>query len=52
MYVFDRTYSTLFDKDVLFIGSSMCFVDKCKLLGFSLSRDILNRHYTIVDKHV
>ena len=43
MYVFYRTYSTLFDKYVLFMGSSICFADKCKCLGFSISRDILNR---------
>ena len=42
MYVFDRTYSrsTLFDKGVQFMGSPICFVDKCKCLGFSISRDI------------
>ena len=40
---FDRTYSTLFDKDVHFLGSPIGFVDKCKFLGFSISRDILNR---------
>ena len=43
MYVSDRTYSTLFDKDVHFMGSPICFVDKCNFLGFSISRDILNR---------
>ena len=31
---FYRTYSTLFDKDVQFMGSLICFVDKCKFLGF------------------
>ena len=36
---FDRTYSTLFDKDVHFLGSPIGFVDKCKFLGFSISRD-------------
>ena len=40
---FYRTYSTLFDKDVQFMGSPICFVYKCKFLGFSISRDILNR---------
>ena len=40
---FYRTYSTLFDKDVQFMGSPICFVDKCIFLGFSISRDILNR---------
>ena len=40
---FDRTHSTLFDKDVQFMGSPIGFVDKCKFLGFSISRDILNR---------
>ena len=43
MYVFYITYSTLFDKDVQFIGSPICFVDKCKFVGFSISRDKLNR---------
>ena len=43
MYVFDRTYSTLFDKDVYFLGSPIGFVDKCNFLVFSISRDILNR---------
>ena len=27
---FYRTYSTLFDKDVQFMGNPICFVDKCK----------------------
>ena len=40
---FDRTHSTLFDKDIQFMGSPIGFVDKCKFLGFSISRDILNR---------
>ena len=40
---FYRTYSTLFDKDVHFLGSPIGFVDKCTFLGFSISRDILNR---------
>ena len=40
---FDRTHSTLFDKDTQFMGSPICFVDKCIFLGFSISRDILNR---------
>ena len=40
---FYRTYSTVFDKDVHFLGSPLGFVDKCKCLGFSISRDILNR---------
>ena len=35
---FNRTDSILFDKDV-----HICFVDKCKFLGFFISRDILNR---------
>ena len=42
MYVFYRTYSTLVDKDVQFMGSPICFVDKCKFLGSSISCDILN----------
>ena len=37
-------HSTLFDKDVQFMGSPMCCVDKCKFLGFSFSCDILNRY--------
>ena len=40
---FDRTYSTLFDKNVQFMGTPIGFVDKCKFFGFSISRDILNR---------
>ena len=40
---FDRTHSTLFDKDIQLMGSPIGFVDKCKFLGFSISRDILNR---------
>ena len=40
---FYRTYSTLFDKDGQFMGSPICFVDKCTFLGFPISRDILNR---------
>ena len=40
---FDITYSTLFDKDVQFMGSPIGFADKCKFIGFSISRDILNR---------
>ena len=44
MYVFYRTCSSLFDKDVQFMGSpTVCFVDKCKFLGFSISCDIFNR---------
>ena len=43
MYVFYRTYSTLFDKDVQFMGNPICYVDKYKILGFSISHDILNR---------
>ena len=43
MYVFDRTHSTLFDKDIQFMGSPIGFVDKCKFVDFSISRDILNR---------
>ena len=43
MYVFNRTYSTLFDKDVQFLGSPIGFVDKCKFVGSYISRDILNR---------
>ena len=42
-WLFYITYSTLFDKDVQFMGSPICFVDKCTFLGFSISRDILNR---------
>ena len=38
---FDRTHSTLFDKDIQFMGSPIGFVDKCNFLGFSISRDIL-----------
>ena len=41
---FDRTHSTLFDKDIQFMGSPIGFVDKCNFLGFSISRDILNRY--------
>ena len=41
---FDRTHSTLFDKDIQFMGNLICFVDKCKFLGFSISRVILNRY--------
>ena len=40
---FDRTHSTLFDKDIQFMGSPIGFVDKCNFLGYSISRDILNR---------
>ena len=40
---FDRTYSTLFDKYVHFLGSPIGFVDKCIFLDLSISRDILNR---------
>ena len=40
---FYRTYSTLFDKDVNFLGSPIGFVDTCNFVGFSISRDILNR---------
>ena len=40
---FDRIHSTLFDKDIQFMGSPIGFVDKCKFLGFSISLDILNR---------
>ena len=25
------------------MGSPICFIDKCKFLGLSISRDILNR---------
>ena len=39
---FDRTYSTLFDKDVQFMEALYVFY-KCIFLGFSISRDILNR---------
>ena len=38
--IFDRTHSTLFDEDIQFMGSPIGFVDKCKFLGFSMSRDI------------
>ena len=41
MYVF--LWNTLFDKDIQFMGSPISFLDKCKFLGFSISRDILNR---------
>ena len=41
MYVFDITYSTLFDKDVKFMGSPICFDDQCTFLSYSISRDIL-----------
>ena len=40
---FDRTHSTLFYKYIQFMGSPIGFVDKCKFLGFSISRDILYR---------
>ena len=40
---FYRAYSTLFYKDIQFMGNPLYFVDKCKFLGFSISRDILNR---------
>ena len=40
---FYKTYSTLFDKDVQFMGSPIGFVDKCYIVCFSISRDILNR---------
>ena len=40
---FHRTYSTLFDKDVQFMGNPIGFVDKCNFLGFYISHDILNR---------
>ena len=43
MYILYITCSTLFDKNVQFMGSPICFVDKCKYLGCSISRDILNR---------
>ena len=35
----DRTHSTWFDKDVQFMGSPICFVDKCIFIVFSISRD-------------
>ena len=38
-----KTHSILFDKDGQFMGSPICFVDKCKCIGLSISRDILNR---------
>ena len=40
---FYRTHSTLFVKDIQFMGSPIGFVDKCKFLGFSISRDIFTR---------
>ena len=43
LMLFDITHSILFDKDIQFNGSPIGFVDKCKFLGFSISRDILNR---------
>ena len=39
---FYRTHGTLFDKDIQFTGNPIGFVDKCKFLGFTISRDILN----------
>ena len=43
VWFFVRTYSTLLDKDVHYLGSLIGFVDKCKFVGFSISLDILNR---------
>ena len=40
---FYRTYSTLFEKYVQFMGSPICFINNCIFLGFSISRDIFNR---------
>ena len=39
----NKTNSIWFDKDVHFMRSLICFVGKCKYIGFSISRDILNR---------
>ena len=41
---FDRAYSTLFDKDVQFMGIPIGFVDTWQFLGFSISRHILIRN--------
>ena len=52
MYVFDRTHSTLFDKDIQFMGSPIGFIDTF-FIGFSISRDILNRDIqSSIKKHL
>ena len=34
MFLKSKTHSILFDKDVQFMGSPICLVDKCNLIDF------------------
>ncbi len=43
---FDKDQSVLFDKDIHFMGKRIEFVDKCKLIGTIITRNILVRDMT------